>query len=101
MEVTYSCECFGHNGYNCTIHSGPNDAPCAFVIERDGKEIKVCTYCDIATKGDKYIARLFDGETNPKPFVEYDLLGFLCIASLIDDERWKDWKNRKNAEINK
>ena len=85
METIFGCEC-----NNCRVHKSHNRIPCAFLVEREGKQIKVCTKCDLST--DKYIARLFDGDSNMKDFFDYDNLGTIVILNLLDEKYWKSYQ---------
>jgi len=90
MIITYGCDC------QCSNHIGYDKVPAAFLIERDGKEMKVCTRCDLSR--DKYLARLFDAETEMGPFSEFDILGAFCIAGMVDDEAWEERKAIKGIK---
>lgn len=77
MEVIYGCECESQ----CQAHgdNNPELIPCAYIIERDGKEMKVCTRCLLTT--DKRVAFLVDDTTVMTPFVDYDALGVFCLMN--------------------
>lgn len=93
MNIIYGCECFGAN---CQNHpeGSENKVPCAFIVERNGKQIQVCTKCDLIRRGDKYIARLFDEHTIWDEFEKHDILGALVMLSLLDENKWQEKVNR-------
>jgi hypothetical protein len=66
------CEC--RQGCQCQEHPGP----AAFLIERRGQQMKVCTRCDLPS--DTFIGLLVTDETEAKPFADYDFLGTLVMA---------------------
>lgn len=76
MEIIYGCDCICSNHIN-----GADKTPVAFLIERDGKEMKVCTRCDLSS--DKHIANLFDETTEMQPFAEHDALGLFCMPGRL------------------
>jgi hypothetical protein len=83
MEITRNCECTN----NCNVHFGnkENGAPCTEVVERDGKELKVCSRCVLT--GDKHVRYLIDEETPLGPFMKYDALGTFCTAMHFNAEK--------------
>ena len=79
MKVQFGCEC-KDCGIMCECtHSC---APVWKIVERKGKQIKVCTRCDLST--DKTIKLLVDEKTPIKPFMDYDALGAFCIIGEIE-----------------
>lgn len=92
MEIVRGCEC----NFNCMNCPPGNDHPVAFLVERDGKELKVCTRCDLSR--DIYITKLFDEKTPINPFITYDPLGAMVMTMITDDKEWTEWKERKNKE---
>lgn len=90
MDIIYGCECPCNNHIN-----GADKTPVAFIIERNGKEMKVCTRCDLTS--DKKIARLFDRDTLMQPFMEFDALGAVCLGIFLDDKEWEDRKAKSNT----
>ncbi len=82
MEITYGCDC------DCGNHQGRDRAtvPVAFLVERDGKQMKVCTRCDISS--DKRLSRLFDGETPFTEFFDFDPLS-IVLTLYVDDAAWE------------
>lgn len=90
MEIIYGCDCV------CSNHSnGAENAPCAFLVERNGKQMKVCTRCDLTSDQNK--VRLFDTETIFKPFFEFDPLGALCLTNFVQmsEEEYKDYQKSR------
>ena len=85
MKITYGCDCI------CTNHTYCKAIPAAFLIERSGKQMKVCTRCDLTS--DKKIARLFDSSTLMKEFFDYDPLGGFCVEgfSKMTEEEFLDY----------
>ncbi len=81
MKVQFGCEC-----EDCGIMSGCTHscAPVAYLIERKGKKLKVCTRCQLRT--DKVIKHLFDKNTNIKKFMDYDSLGAICMVGEIKEK---------------
>ncbi len=77
------CEC--RQGCQCQEHPGP----AAFLVERDLKQMKVCTRCDLSS--DRFLCLLVTDETEAAPFVEYDAMGAMVLA-------WR-LKNQKEAII--
>lgn len=82
MNVIFGCDC------HCNNHGSENNAPVAFLVERNGKELKVCTHCDLSS--DRKIARLFDEQTIMAPFLEYDALGAFVMLAFLDDKFWTE-----------
>ena len=67
------CEC--RDGCQCERNPGP----AAFVVTRNGKDVKVCTKCDLSS--DRATKRsLFTMETPLEPYRRWDALGAFCIA---------------------
>lgn len=91
MDTTFGCE--------CRCHGAGNQIPVAFIINRKGHEIKVCTKCDLSS--DVYVARLFDKDTLLGPFIEHDALGAFCIAfdAKMSSEAWLEYRNASKKVI--
>lgn len=76
-----ACECRDNS---CPVHEG-NYAPAAFVVKRDGKEIKVCTHCDL-NGSDEYIQIIPAKDDDLSEFRDYDLLGYGCLLDKLEVE---------------
>lgn len=74
-----ACEC-----YSCPVH-GANYAPAAFVVKRGGKEINVCTHCDL-NGSDEYIQIIPAKDDDLSEFRDYDLLGYGCLLDKLGVE---------------
>lgn len=69
IEPSYGCECT-----DCRVHTvldyNAKKAPIMRFVNRDGKDIKLCSRCSL--KEDKLIRTYIEEDTNVKPFFEYD-----------------------------
>lgn len=72
-NVLRGCEC-----KDCGVHAESNDAPLAYLIERDGKQLKVCTRC--RRSGDLVLGLLIDMSAPIDPHFDYDALGTLGVV---------------------
>lgn len=81
MKVQYGCEC----DTECMVHSeqgySASNAPLIKIIERGGKQYKVCSRCDLSS--DKLIKSLVDDNIDPLPFFEYDPI--VLGSGMFDD----------------
>jgi hypothetical protein len=76
-NVVRGCQC------DCGNHScGADLAPVFLLVERDGKEMRVCSRCDLTS--DKKLARLVTKVMPIQPFVDFDILGAMCIPKYFD-----------------
>ncbi len=73
------CEC--RQGCSCAGIPGP----AAELVERDGKEMRVCTRCSLSSDGKK--GWLLTEESPSEPFASYDALGFMCAAMHLAEKR--------------
>lgn len=89
MIITYGCQCV------CKVHKNEprNKAPCAFLILRDGKKLRVCTHCLVTMQGDEIIAMMFDKHTKMMPFMQYDELGFAVILHKMTCDEVAQYSN--------
>lgn len=71
------CECTGGGTCHCAHAPGP----AAFVVERDGKTMKVCTRCDFASDVNKEL--LWKESDNVEVLSDYDALGLFCIVGMM------------------
>ena len=77
------CECT--RGCKCSCQPGP----AAYLVERCGQQLKVCTCCHIA--GDQVVKILVDPRNDPFPFIQYDPLGALALKEYLQaQERRKE-----------
>ena len=81
-NVEFGCEC-EDCGIMCECTK--SCAPVFKLIERKGKQFKVCTRCDLSS--DKTIKLLFDKNTPLEPFMDYDSLGALCMAGMLEQTK--------------
>jgi len=90
FDVPRGCECI------CTAHGNHISTPVAYLISREGREMKVCTRCQMSN--DKIISMLIDRETPSNPYIEFDALGaMLLIMRLTEDA--PDRKVREDNEF--
>lgn len=71
------CECGPDTG--CMECRG--FGPAAFRVTRDGKRIRVCSRCDLSSDTNKIL--LVKPTDKADIFLEWDALGFLCIANML------------------
>ncbi len=89
--IERGCECPDCD--SSTVCTG-SSAPVAFLVERDGEEIKVCTRCVLPF--DKRLETLVDEETPRQPFIDYDaiyakdLFSDVDQSTVLDTEHWGD-----------
>jgi len=77
-SVERGCECTDcHPTSGCT---GEN-APVAYLVERDGEQFKVCTRCILPR--DRRVERLIDEETPAEPYFDYDALGAMSLGAEV------------------
>lgn len=69
-KIERGCHC------KCGNHEAAM-APVAYLIERDGVEMRVCTRCDLSS--DKKLARLVSKAMPAQPFHDFDILGAFCL----------------------
>jgi len=72
------CEC------RETCACAENPGPAVFLIEREGKQLRVCTRCKLS--GDDLIKTLLENVDNVIPLLEYDDFGMTLIAMGNEDE---------------
>lgn len=75
-DIQYGCDC------DCDNH--PNSAaktPVWILVERNGKQLRLCTRCDLST--DKKLARLASKAMPIEPFIEFHAFGALCLLLLF------------------
>lgn len=70
------CECRG-GGCGCEARPGP----AVFVVARKGKDIKVCTKCDLSRDTNRRL--LVTGDEDPGLYNDYDALGFFCVLGML------------------
>lgn len=85
MDIIYGCEC------KCGVHEriDAETAPVAYLVEREGRTLKVCTRCDLSS--DTRVARLFDRSTHSDSFMEYDPLGAMAMLGQLDSEKEEEF----------
>lgn len=79
MKKTYeSCECPARgmccNGYG----------PAAYLVERDGKKLKLCTRCDLS--GDKRI-KILVKKSQLEEYFDFDPLGGMVLAMDLNEKK--------------
>ncbi len=80
MEKIIDCEC---NGYMCCGGRGI----AVFVVERDGKDIKVCTKCDFSDDKNKRILK-YVKKIPAQKLMDFDSLGAICLANYLSDKTY-------------
>lgn len=78
--IKFGCECTD----NCTVHyDHPNLAPVIKRVLRNGKELDICSRCDLS--GDIEIKFYPELSDNAAIFLNYDALGALCILGRLNE----------------
>lgn len=83
------CECDTGVVGGCCL----GDGPAAVEVTRDGKQMRLCTRCDLSTDLDKKV--LVTKEDDFAVYVEFDALGALCLAGRLEEATQCDTDNRK------
>ena len=77
--VKLGCQCSYTGAHACKGAA----APVAFLVDRNGKRLELCTYCDLSK--DKTIA-VFPTKDELSVFHEYDALGGECLEYKYIDQ---------------
>jgi hypothetical protein len=80
MTKIIDCECDGP-----TCCGGRGIA--VFVVERDGKDIKLCTRCDFGSDQNKRILK-YVKKLPAEKLINFDSLGALCLANDIEKKTY-------------
>lgn len=73
--IERGCDC------DCANHETAM-APVYVLVLRDGKELRLCSRCDLST--DIKLARLVSKAMPAKPFFDFDDMGAFCIPLLFE-----------------
>ena len=80
--VERGCECTDCGAMSRCTH---DDAPVAFLVERDGERLRVCTRCDLSD--DTKLETLVDADTPAGPYMDYDPLGAITLSGEFNESK--------------